>query len=103
MRIVIESEERAATTAQPVTPLSQTEPAITVIDAGAPSASLLQSVGASAPPLGQPVSQSEGIDAGPPAETLVQAIENAARPLASAASASYFDAGAAPSREDMQH
>jgi len=103
MRIVIESEERAVTTTQPVTPLGQIDQAVSVIDAGAPSASLLQSVGASAPMLGQPTSPVEGLDAGPPAETLVQAIENAARPLASSASASYSDAGAAPSREDIQH
>ena len=103
MRIVIESEERAVTTAQPVATLGQTEPAIMVIDAGSPSASLLQSAGATAPMLGQDSSQGEGLNAGPPPETLVQAIESAARPLASTASASYFDAGAAPSREGTQH
>jgi hypothetical protein len=103
MRIVIESEERAVTTAQQATMLGQTDTAITVVDAGSPSASLLQSVGATAPMLGQEGGQREGIDAGPPAETLVQAIESAARPPASTASASYFDAGAAPSQEETEH
>ena len=97
MRIIIESEERAVTTTQPVTMLGQTDSAITAVDAGSPSASLLQSVGgAIAPMLGQDGGQREGLDAGPPAETLVQAIESAARQPASTASASYFDAGAAP-------
>ena len=103
MRIVIESEERAVTTAQPATMLGQADTALTVVDAGPPSASLLQSLGATAPMLGQDSGQREGLDAGPPAETLVQAIESAARPLASIANASYYDAGAAPRQEETEH
>jgi hypothetical protein len=102
MRIVIESEERAVATAQP-TATGQTDLAITVVDAGSPSASLLQSLGATAPMLGQDASQREGLDAGPPAESLVQAIESAAGLLANTATASYFDAGPAPSPKGTVH
>ena len=91
MRLIIETDEKTTTAAAPIS----TEPSRNdAIDGGAPSASLFQSVTATATTRTETGNFGDGIDGGKPPEFLVQALKSAASPARSTGSEN-SDGGAA--------
>lgn len=99
MRIVIETDERASTSAmtQPATGPTDASPA-TATNAGPPSAALLRAVGGAAAAEPAQTTYRDGMDGGGPSLELVKAVQSApSMESVDGASGMNTNGGAAPS------